>query len=116
MKKEYRFDANQGQYVNWNSLIPMMLDIWFAVKATRDLNTGEVVVKVSEEHKAQVADPMQHSDVLKLVVQLAAVQVKLDKLTKRHDSILSSIKLATIYLTEGKGSALNVLKSILGEE
>lgn len=46
MDKEYRFIDKLGRHINWNSLIPPLLDTWFAVSATKDMKSGEIVVRV----------------------------------------------------------------------
>lgn len=53
MEKEYRFEDKIGRHVNWNKLIPEMVDVWFNVMVTKDIETGEIVVRVVEEKEKQ---------------------------------------------------------------
>lgn len=47
MDKEYTFIDKVGRLINWNALIPPMLDVWRAIQATKD-NDGNIVVRVIE--------------------------------------------------------------------
>ncbi len=48
MEKEMRFQDEVGRYINWNSIIPPMLDVWFKVLVTKDIDTGEIVIRIVE--------------------------------------------------------------------
>lgn len=47
LHKEYRFADDIGRHVNWNALLPEMLDVWRAVQVTKS-DDGDIVVKVIE--------------------------------------------------------------------
>ena len=53
MDKKIVFNELHASHINWNSLIPEMLDVWRALKITKS-DTGVVVVEVDEEPKKEI--------------------------------------------------------------
>lgn len=47
MNREYRFTNELVRHINWNSLIPEMVDIWLAVRVVKQ-DDGGIVVSVDE--------------------------------------------------------------------
>lgn len=48
MEKELRFPEPFSKHIDWNTVIPDMVDVWLSVLVTKDSATGEIVVKVVE--------------------------------------------------------------------
>jgi hypothetical protein len=53
VNKEYRFMDDMGHFVNWNALLPSMLDVWRAVQVTKS-DDGEIIIRVIELDQAPV--------------------------------------------------------------
>lgn len=48
MEKKYTIPQKHAQHINWNSIMPTMLNIWRRVRAT-ETEDGDILVEVIEE-------------------------------------------------------------------
>lgn len=70
MEKKYHIPQKHAQHINWNSIMPSMLNIWRRVRAT-ETEDGDILVEVIDEEALDVARAAL-ADAMKEITKLRA--------------------------------------------